>query len=112
MISNIPLLSLLIWTPIAGGLMLLLLPNKDNIIKLVSIGLSLIVFILSLILLINFDTSQYSLHYVEKYSWIKNLNINYHLAIDGFSLTFILLTTLITFLTILYNFSEDCVQYN
>ena len=112
MISNIPLLSLLIWTPIAGGLMLLLLPNKDNIIKLVSIGLSLIVFILSLILLINFDTSQYSLHYVEKYSWIKNLNINYHLAIDGFSLTFILLTTLITFLTILYNFSEDRVQNN
>ena len=112
MISNIPLLSLLIWTPIAGGLMLLLLPNKDNIIKLVSIGLSLIVFILSLILLINFDTSQYSLHYVEKYSWIKNLNINYHLAIDGFSLTFILLTTLITFLTIVYNFSEDRVQNN
>ncbi len=112
MISNIPLLSLLIWTPIAGGLMLLLLPNKDNIIKIVSIGLSLIVFILSLILLINFDTSQYSLHYVEKYSWIKNLNINYHLAIDGFSLIFILLTTLITFLTILYNFSEDRVQNN
>ena len=112
MISNIPLLSLLIWTPIAGGLMLLLLPNKDNIIKIVSIGLSLIVFILSLILLINFDTSQYSLHYVEKYSWIRNLNINYHLAIDGFSLIFILLTTLITFLTILYNFSEDRVQNN
>ena len=112
MISNIPLLSLLIWTPIVGGLMLLLLPNKDNIIKIVSIGLSLIVFILSLILLINFDTSQYSLHYVEKYSWIKNLNINYHLAIDGFSLIFILLTTLITFLTILYNFSEDRVQNN
>jgi NADH-quinone oxidoreductase subunit M len=112
MISNIPLLSLLIWTPIAGGLMLLLLPNKDNIIKIVSIGLSLIVFILSLILLINFDTSQYSLHYVEKYSWIKNLNINYHLAIDGFSLIFILLTTLITLLTILYNFSEDRVQNN
>ncbi len=112
MISNIPLLSLLIWTPIAGGLMLLLLPNKDNIIKIVSIGLSLIVFILSLILLINFDTSQYSLHYVEKYSWIKNLNINYHLAIDGFSLIFILLTTLITVLTILYNFSEDRVQNN
>ena len=112
MISNIPLLSLLIWTPIAGGLMLLLLPNKYNIIKIVSIGLSLIVFILSLILLINFDTSQYSLHYVEKYSWIKNLNINYHLAIDGFSLIFILLTTLITFLTILYNFSEDRVQNN
>ena len=112
MISNLPLLSLLIWTPIAGGLILLLLPNKDNIVKLVSLGLSLIIFILSLILLINFDASQYSLQYVEKYSWIKNLDINYHLAIDGFSLTFILLTTLITFLTIVYNFSEDRTQNN
>ena len=93
-------------------LILLLLPNKDNIVKLVSLGLSLIIFILSLILLINFDASQYSLQYVEKYSWIKNLDINYHLAIDGFSLTFILLTTLITFLTIVYNFSEDRTQNN
>ena len=107
MISNIPILSLLIWTPILGGLILLLLPNKENLIKIVSILLALFVFILSLILLSNFDSSQYSLQYVEKYIWIKNLNINYHLAIDGFSLSFILLTTSITLLTVIYNFSES-----
>lgn len=112
MISNIPILSLLIWTPIIGGLVLLMLPNKDSFIKPVSLFLSLFVLVLSIMLLINFDSSQYMLQYVEKYIWIKNLNINYHLAIDGFSLVFILLTTSITFLTIIYNYSEERLQDN
>ncbi len=112
MISNIPILSVLIWTPILGGLILLMLPNKDSVIKPVSLLLSLIVLILSIILVINFESSRYVLQYVEKYVWIKNLNINYHLAIDGFSLIFILLTTSITFLTIVYNYSETRSQDN
>ncbi len=106
MISNMPILSLLIWTPILGGLILLFLPNKVNLIKISSVVLAFFIFILSIILLINFDSTQYSLQYIEKHIWIRNLNINYHLAIDGFSLSFILLTTFITLLTIIYNFSE------
>ena len=112
MISNMPILSIIIWTPIIGGLVMLMLPNKKNFTKPVSLFLSLFVLVLSIILFVNFDSSQYLLQYVEKYVWIKNLDINYHLAVDGFSLVFILLTTSITFLTILYNYSEDRPQDN
>ncbi len=112
MISNIPILSLLIWTPILGGLILLFLPNKVKLIKPASVILALLVFILSISLLMNFDSTQYSLQYIEKHIWIKNLNINYHIAIDGFSLSFILLTTFITLLIIIYNFSENRDQDN
>ena len=112
MIFNKPILSVLIWSPIIGGLILLLLPSKDKYIKSLSIVISLFVFILSIFLLINFDSSKYALQYVEKYIWIKNLNINYHLAIDGFSLSFILLTTFITLLTVIFNFSENRAQDN
>ena len=112
MISNIPILSIIIWMPIIGGLVMLMLPNKKSFTKPVSLFLSLFVLVLSIILFVNFDSSQYLLQYVEKYVWIKNLDINYHLAVDGFSLVFIILTTSITFLTILYNYSEDRPQDN
>ena len=112
MISNIPILSIIIWMPIIGGLVMLMLPNKKSFTKPVSLFLSLFVLVLSIILFVNFDSSQYLLQYVEKYVWIKNLDINYHLAVDGFSLVFVILTTSITFLTILYNYSEDRPQDN
>ena len=112
MISNMPILSIIIWAPIIGGLVMLMLPNKKNFTKPVSLFLSLFVLVLSIILFVNFDSSQYLLQYVEKYVWIKNLDINYHLAVDGFSLVFVILTTSITFLTILYNYSEDRPQDN
>ena len=112
MISSIPILSILIWTPILGGLILLFLPNKEFFVKTSSIFLAFLTFIISMVLLFNFDTTQYSLQYTEKYIWIKNLGINYHLAVDGFSLVFILLTTSITFLTVIYNFSENRSQDN
>ena len=112
MISSIPILSLLIWTPILGGLILLFLPNKDSVVKISSIFLAFLTFAISMVLLFNFDSTQYSLQYIEKYTWIKNLGINYHLAVDGFSLAFILLTTSITFLTVIYNFSENRSQDN
>ena len=112
MISSIPILSILIWTPILGGLILLFLPNKEFFVKISSIFLAFLTFVISMVLLFNFDTTQYSLQYTEKYIWIKNLGVNYHLAVDGFSLVFILLTTSITFLTVIYNFSENRSQDN
>ena len=110
---NIPLLSLLIWTPLFGGILLFFINQKnDSLIKLVGFTVSTLTLFISIVLLINFDTSQYLLQFVEKRVWITNLNINYHLAVDGFSILFILLTTTVTSLIILFNFSESRQQNN
>ena len=110
---NIPLLSLLIWTPLLGGILLFFINQKnDSLIKLVGFTFSILTFFISIALLINFDTSQYLLQFVEKRSWITTLNINYHLAVDGFSILFILLTTTVSCLIILFNFSESRQQNN
>ena len=110
---NIPILSLLIWTPLIGGILLLFIDQKnDFLIKLSGFTFSALTFFISIILLINFDASQYLLQFVEKRTWITTLNINYHLAVDGFSILFILLTTTITSLIILFNFSEQRQQNN
>ena len=68
--------------------------------------------LISLVLLLNFNTEKYLLQFVEKHIWISNLDIYYHLAIDGFSMLFILLTTIITSLIMIFNFSEPRQQNN
>ncbi|MBT3697306.1 MAG: NADH-quinone oxidoreductase subunit M [Gammaproteobacteria bacterium] len=110
---DIPLLSLLIWTPLIGGVLLLFIDQKnDQLIKISGFTISTVTLFISIVLLINFDTSQYLLQFNEKHIWIYNLDINYHLAVDGFSLLFILLTTTVTSLIILFNFSESRQQNN
>ena len=110
---DIPLLSLLIWTPLIGGVLLLFIDQKnDQLIKVSGFTISTVTLFISIVLLINFDTSQYLLQFNEKHIWIYNLDINYHLAVDGFSLLFILLTTTVTSLIILFNFSESRQQNN
>ena len=111
--SNLPLLSILIWTPIFGGLVLLFIKEyEDDVIKYVSYLFTSITLIISLIVLANFDPRSHSLQLEEKVTWIANLNINYHLAIDGFSIVFILLTTITTSIINLYSFSESREQNN
>ena len=111
--SNLPLLSTLIWTPIIGGLILLFVKeHKDNVIKYISYSFTSVTLIISLIVLANFNAESHSLQLEEKVVWIANLNINYHLAIDGFSIVFILLTTITTLIINLYSFSEAREQNN
>ena len=103
---NIPLLSLLIWTPLLGGILLFFINQKnDSLIKLVGFTFSILTFFISIVLLINFDTSQYLLQFVEKRSWITTLNINYHLAVDGFSILFILFSNVIISISIFVSLS-------
>ena len=104
---NIPLLSLLIWTPLIGGLLLFFSAQKnDAFVKLIGFAISTLTLLISLVLLLNFNTEKYLLQFVEKHIWISNLDIYYHLAIDGFSMLFILLTTIITSLIMIFNFSK------
>ena len=77
-----PLLSLLIWTPILGGFLLLFInEKKTSIIKTVGIIFTSIPLLLSLFIIYIFDSSSYSLQFIENRKWIENLNINYFLAI-------------------------------
>ena len=56
---------------------------------------SLVVFVLSLYLWAAFDNSTAKFQFVEAYEWIGSSNINFYLGIDGISLFFVILTTLL-----------------
>lgn len=100
--TNIPLLSLLIWTPILGGIWVLYAGDRqENTVKYLSLSVSFITFLLSLLLYAQFDTTTHVMQFVEKTAWIESFNINYHLGVDGIGLPLILLTTFTTVLVIL-----------
>jgi len=96
------LLSILIWLPILGGGAVLLIGNeRSSTAKWASAVISVLVFILSINLFLDFDTSTSAMQFVEKMSWISQFNIFYHLGVDGISMPLIILTTFSTILVII-----------
>lgn len=107
MFNNLPILSILIWLPIVGGLLVLAV-NKllsDSISVSATRWLSLLIAVATLaasfVLLKGFDNSQYAMQFYEQIPWISTFNIYYALGVDGIATPLILLTTVITVLVII-----------
>ncbi len=95
------ILSINLFTPLLGLLVLLFIPaSKTRAIKLWANIISLVAFLHSLPLLFHFDPGR-DYQYVEQAQWIPSIGATYHLGIDGFSLLLVLLTNLLTFISIL-----------
>ncbi len=102
MFQSLPLLSLLIWAPILGGIFVLLVGSRQReSAKLFSLVVSSLVFLLSTLLYFRFDTTSVLMQFVEYSVWIDTFNINYHLGVDGISVPLILLTTFTTVLVVI-----------
>jgi len=101
--SDLPLLSLVIWLPILGGLMVLAVGASGNnsAVRWTSLVCSVVVFLVSIPLFTSFDTSTANMQFVEKASWIPAFNVFYHLGVDGISMPLILLTTFTTVLVVI-----------
>ena len=101
---NFPILSSLILLPLVGSLFVLFI--KDNAsknyqnIKYVSLFVSFANFLISIYLWYQFDNSTSEFQFIESKQWLKGF-VNYKVGIDGISILFILLTTLITPLCII-----------
>ncbi|MCL1981262.1 MAG: NADH-quinone oxidoreductase subunit M [Proteobacteria bacterium] len=99
---SMPLLSILIFFPILGGLSLLCVPRQQiATIRTMALLISLIELLLTLPLVLLFDKSTHVMQFTEHHAWIPVLRINYSLGIDGISILFLLLTALIVVLSVL-----------
>ena len=88
------ILTLVTFAPLAGALLLLLLPrNNDNAIRWAALAISLITFGLSVYLPLNFQTGNPHFQFEIKRTWIETPFIQYHLGADGISMWLVLLTT-------------------
>ena len=105
--SGFGILSTLIFLPVAGAALLLLVKrSQENLIKWVALLVGIANFAVSVPLFINFDKSTHLMQFVEKRAWIPSWNVHYALGIDGISILFILLSTLITILCVLISWNS------
>ncbi len=102
-------LSLILWLPLAGALVLLFVPRERvETIRLLALATSLVTFGLSVGAVLAFDRSHAgAMQFVEQRPWIPSIGASYHLGVDGLSLPLVVLTTLLTLLCIVYSWRVD-----
>jgi NADH-quinone oxidoreductase subunit M len=111
-----PWLSLSIWVPIVAGLIVLATGSDKNaraarIIALIGAAFA---FLVTIPLVAGFDAGTSAMQFVEKAAWIERFNINYHVGVDGISVLFILLNSVITLLVVIASWEvirEKVAQY-
>src|SRR5215469_3377181 len=91
------LLSLLIWLPIAAGVVVLLLGDRNITAgRWLALAASLLTLVLSFPLLAHFDTQTAAYQFVEKLPWIPRFEAYYALGVDGISMPLVVLTAFMT----------------
>jgi NADH-quinone oxidoreductase subunit M len=100
------ILSLVTFAPLAGAVLLMMLPRRDRDIRIFSLVISLLTFVLSLHLPVYFHRNQADFQFQVNKEWITTPNIHYHMGIDGISLWLVLLTTFLTPLCVLISWKS------
>lgn len=103
MTQHWPILSLMIWLPFIGGILVLLTGGDKhaNRARAIALVFSLFNIFLSVLLYKNFDLNTYAMQFQENMNWIPSYGIHYALGVDGISMPLILLTVFTTLLVIL-----------
>ena len=108
------LLTFILFSPVFGALVLVLIPRDQvSLIRWLAFALSFIPFGLSIALWMNFQSDLPGFQFQEQAIWYAPINSSYHVGVDGISLTMVLLTTLLTPLAILasFNISDRVKSY-
>src|SRR5687767_3880965 len=94
---NWPILSVLVWLPILGGIAVMVLgSSRAQLGKQVALGTSILTFVLSLSLWTGFDFNSAAMQFVENVPWIERFSAFYALGVDGIAMPLVLLTTFLT----------------
>jgi NADH-quinone oxidoreductase subunit M len=103
--SSWPILSLVTFLPLVGALFCLVVNGPKEAVerncRSAALLTSVVTFLISLLLWASFDVTKAGFQFEEKLDWVPALNIGYHMGIDGISLFFVLLSTLLTPICIL-----------
>ena len=111
--NELPILSILIFLPIVGIFFMTLIRNNNNQssnnLKHTALWISFLNFLISLYLLFTFNQQDAGFQFEERYFWIE-YGISYHLGVDGISILFIALTTMLVPICILASY--DSIKFS
>lgn len=106
--NELPILSILLALPVIGILLLTFISNNsesDVNLKQTALWVSFLNFIISLVVLFNFNQVDPNFQFVEKYYWLGD-TISYHVGVDGISILFVVLTTFLVPICILASYNN------
>jgi NADH-quinone oxidoreductase subunit M len=103
--AGFPVLSLITWLPLVGCLCMMMVRGDEATVasnaRWTALWTSLLVFVLSLVLWVKFDPSEAGFQFNEHVTWMPEYKVGYSMGVDGISVLFVLLSTLLTPICIL-----------
>ena len=112
--TNLPILSLVTFLPLVGAAFIATIRGEPAVVARNARNVALLTaattFVLSLGIWFNFDTSQPGFQFVERSEWMPTFGIAYHMGVDGISMLFVLLTTLLIPVCILASWESITVR--
>jgi NADH-quinone oxidoreductase subunit M len=105
---QIPVLSIVVFTPIVFGVLLLLFPpDRHRAIRYTALAGATIALVFSIWAYFSYDQALGGYQYIEEYEWIPRLGISYAVGVDGMSVPLVLLTGVVMFTGVLISWGID-----
>ncbi len=96
------ILTLLVFLPVVGGGVILLLPkNRIDLAKWIAVGFTGLQLLLAVGLFAAFNRESDAIQFAVRAAWIPAFNINYYIGVDGLSMPMVFLTALLSFISII-----------
>ena len=103
--AGFPILSLVTWLPLAGCIVIMAVRGDEETVasnaRWTALWTSLLVLALSLVLWVKFDPREPGFQFNESVTWLPHYRIAYKMGVDGISVLFVLLSTVLTPICIL-----------
>ena len=102
---SLPILSVITFTPLLGAIVVAILPSRHpDLIRRTTLGFTLAAWVMSLLLLAAYAFGQTGFQFIEAHNWIPSFGIQYKVGIDGLSVLMVVLTTTLTWISVLASF--------
>jgi NADH-quinone oxidoreductase subunit M len=103
-----PILSVIIFTPIIAGMLILLIPaDRKDEVRVAALAAAAIALSLSIWAYFSYDIQTAGYQFVEKHDWLPILGISYHVGLDGMNAPLVLLTGIVMFTGVLISWKID-----
>jgi len=103
-----PILSVIVFTPIVAGMLILLFPaDRKNEVRVTALAAATFALLLSIWVFFSFDQNITGYQFQEAYNWLPSLGIGYHVGVDGMSTPLVLLTGVVMFTGVLISWGID-----
>lgn len=103
-----PILSIIVFTPIIAGLLILLIPaERKTEVRMAALAAGALALLLSIWVYFSYDIAAGGYQFVERYTWLPQIGISYYVGVDGMNAPLVLLTGVVMFTGVLISWGID-----